>query len=323
MLIAILVGILISVQVSYEDLGNFVFDFVPAIPTETMCYYSTMFISWSTCDLIPFLRKLHLIPTYPSCKMDENDILVTVVPAKGGIVLMSRMMLEWSWRCNMCMGMELSPHKSVPLNETGKGYWPPYEIDTPKHDSDILLAATLMKKWNHYARTQSDRVRCVVVTRDPIDRLRSHHTYAMSDGDYDLRELGLKMKQATSTGDALEIMWNRMARESMIRSHKYLTSALSLGCKQNRFEGFRENFNETVLSIFRAWNINPEVESDLLDIAVTHDLGRLSQKELNSNHHVSTKKFSKSAKREIVNAIRENEEISRLMETQRQELHYT
>ena len=104
-LIAILVGILISVQVSYEDLGNFVFDFVPAIPTETMCYYSTMFISWSTCDLIPFLRKLHLIPTYPSCKMDENDILVTVVPAKGGIVLMSRMMLEWSWRCNMCMGM--------------------------------------------------------------------------------------------------------------------------------------------------------------------------------------------------------------------------
>eukprot|EP00938_MAST-03A_sp_MAST-3A-sp1_P000492 g492.t1 len=223
--------------------------------------------------------------------MDENDILVTVVPAKGGIVLMSRMMLEWSWRCNMCMGMELSPHKSVPLNETGKGYWPPYEIDTPKHDSDILLAATLMKKWNHYARTQSDRVRCVVVTRDPIDRLRSHHTYTMSDGDYDLRELGLKMKQATSTGDALEIMWNRMARESMIRSHEYLTSALSLGCKQIRFEGFRENFNETVHSIFRAWNINPEVQSDLMDIAVTHDLGRLSQKELNSNHHVNFKVY--------------------------------
>ena len=68
-----------------------------------------------------------------------------------------------------------------------------------------------MKKWHHYARTQSDRVRCVVVTRDPIDRLRSHHTYTMSDGDYDLRELGLEMKQAPSTGDALEIMWNRMS----------------------------------------------------------------------------------------------------------------
>ena len=59
-----------------------------------------------------------------------------------------------------------------------------------------------------------------------------------------------------------------------------------------------------MLSIFRAWNINPEVESDLLDIAVTHDLGRLSQKELNSNHRVSTKKVSKSAKREIVNAMK-------------------
>ena len=40
---------------------------------------------------------------------------------------------------------ELSPHKSVPLNETGKGYWPPYEIDTPKHDSDILLALCSVK----------------------------------------------------------------------------------------------------------------------------------------------------------------------------------
>ena len=81
------------------------FDFVPAIPTETMCYYSTMFISvehrrsHSFSTETPFDTHISLL------QMDENDILVTVVPAKGGIVLMSRMMLEWSWRCNMCMGM--------------------------------------------------------------------------------------------------------------------------------------------------------------------------------------------------------------------------
>ena len=217
---------------------------------------------------------------------------------------------------------ELSPHKSVPLNETGKGYWPPYEIDTPKHDSDILLAATYMKRWNYYARTQSDRVRCIVVTRDPIDRLRSHYTYTMSDGDYDLRKLGLEMKELPSAGDALQVMWNRMARESMIRSHEYLMSALSLGCKQIRFEGFRENFNETVYSILRAWNINPEVQSDLMNIATNHDLGRHSQSDLNSNHHVSTKKFSHKEKREIMNAIHENDEISKIMETQRRDLTY-
>lgn len=104
--IAFITGILISIQVTYDDIGNFVFDFVPVIPTETLCYYSTIFISFSTCQLLPFLRKINVISTHhPSCKMDENDILVTVVPAKGGIVLMSRMMLEWSWHCNMCMGM--------------------------------------------------------------------------------------------------------------------------------------------------------------------------------------------------------------------------
>ena len=179
-----------------------------------------------------------------------------------------------------------------------------------------------MKRWHSYARTQSDRVRCIVVTRDPVDRLRSHYTYTMSDGDYDLRELGQEMKDALSTKSALRIMWNRMGRESMLRSHEYLTSALSSGCEQIRFEGFREDFNNTISSIFRAWNVNPDVKSDLMDIATNHDIGRLSHSELKANHHVSTKKFSQNSKHEIIKAILEDEEISKVMELQRRELYY-
>jgi len=47
---ALLVGMAIIAMTNHQDVvSDFVFDLVPSVPTETMCYYSTAFISFSTC----------------------------------------------------------------------------------------------------------------------------------------------------------------------------------------------------------------------------------------------------------------------------------
>jgi len=236
---------------------------------------------------------------------------------------MSRVILEWSWHCGMCMGFTLSPHKES-KHLAGRGYFPPYEIATPSYDSDVLLAATLMKRWPHYARTQSNTIRCIVLTRDPLDRIRSHHTYTLSYGDNDLRTLGDRMHAANSTSAALQLMWDTMGRESMVRSHAYLTDALAEGCIQIPFEGFRNDFDGTIRKILNAWEIRSEAHATLIDIASAHDLGRLTEEEREANHHVtfSQDKQRDEQTRSVVEAIRTNHEIREIVEMQRRELNY-
>lgn len=300
-----------------KQAGETMFSMVPWVPTEWTCYWSTLFIWFSTCHVVPrFTEGLDCFPE------DDRSTRVLVVPAKGGIVLTTRVTLEWSWACSACMGMSLEPHKSS-THLAGNGYWPPYEIRTPAYDSDVVLAATLMKRWKAYATTQSDRVRCVVVTRDPLDRLRSHHMYAMSGGDFDLKDLGSEMEKASSDSDALRMMWDQMGRQSMIDSHAYLMDALrDPSCVRIPFEGFRNDFNGTIRAILRAWNVNPTTWDALVGIASAHDLGRMSRASLVANHHVSSREDTKEHKRRVVAAIQNDEEISTLIRSQRADLGY-
>eukprot|EP00939_MAST-03C_sp_MAST-3C-sp1_P000511 g511.t1 len=227
------------------------------------------------------------------------------------------------------MGMSLEPHKTS-THLSGNGYFPPYEIKTPSYDSDLLLGATLMKRWSYYALTQSSRFKCVVFVRDPLDRLRSHHMYAVASsssvggGDYDMRHLGDKMVRIASTDGipaAFDFMFETMGHESMKRSHAYLMDALGQkDCVMVPFEGFRRDYNGTMHSIMNAWAIRDDVRRELMDIASVHDLGRLTTKERKANHHVSSEKSD--VNRAVLEAILNHPEASVLVRKQREDLGY-
>lgn len=180
-----------------------------------------------------------------------------------------------------------------------------------------------MYKWPHYARTQAEpeNIKCAVLTREPLSRLRSMHTYSMSDGDFDLRPLGKRMK-GKPAAEALQIMWDSMGREDIAGTNRLLVEGLEQGCRQIRFEGLKTEFNRTLTSLFDAWGMNKGVYEKLLDHARQHDMTSWDQAKVAESAHVSFSKFTSEYMKELDEAIKANEEIMGVIRAQRKQLNY-
>lgn len=299
-----------------------IMELIPLIPTERMAATADAFIELATCRVLPFLRQIGVLaPALDCVGGGARPLWVAVVPSKGGIVLVSRIIFDLSTRCGICFGMSLKRHKAA--GDRWNMFWPPLEIATPSYDSDVMMAPTLMRRWPHYARTQAaaEDVKCVVVTRDPLTRLRSHHTYALSGGDYDLRWLGEEMR-GRPAAEGLATMWSAVGRESMNLSHGYLLDAIAEGCAQIPFEHFKADFDRTVMRIFDVWGVRPGAREELLEIASHHDMGRWTSAKVKESSHVSVSKFSAEYMRALGDAVGGHDEIMRTVRRQRAELRY-
>ena len=258
---------------------------------------------------------------------DGTDMLIMASAAKSGAVLSARIVAEVGAACGYCVASGQRSRAGIPG---------PIE-ELPTYDGLLLHAIINMRSWPTYVQSQgfvpplpsgNNNVRCVTMLRDPLSRLRSLYLYARSGGEAWFRyQSGIMQRiQHLAHHESLEksilYFWNTFGKAYLIQSHEYMVLNLNRGCVGVKMENFKTKFDGSIEHILRVWGVKEQTIPLLLRRLESADLSRKTQRQRESDPHVTSNKFSKQLVREVVDVLNGMQEVQEMMEVHRKELGY-
>lgn len=155
-------------------------------------------------------------------------------------------------------------------------------------------------------------------------RLKSLMQYAWEGGEPALWKASAHLKSLRTWKERVNWAWDAFAKGSMINTHEVLLKATSRKeCTKIRFEKFASDYDAAFMDWMRAWDIRDQnAMQTLAQLAVRHDLNRLTPEQRAAHHHVSGKSLTDSEIKEMEHAMKEHPDISRLMHQQSIDLGY-
>jgi hypothetical protein len=266
-----------------------------------------------TCVLIPQLISLGFVEDL-GCREpgQEDDLWVMVAAVKGGSVMSARLAVDIHSACGMCLG----------AGQRVNGFWPPPQESFPLYDgAEGLLAMGNMQTWPEFAVQQKRSARCVVFTRDPFKRLMSMYTYALSAGEWGLREEQKMLQTLTPEAGALWT-WEKFGRETLLDTQIHVINALAQDCQRIPMESLKSDFRGSMELLFDGWGIRQAARPTLHTILEKHDLNTKTEEELKNDAHVSSNKFSKEVIDAVIATFAGSKDVMNLIRAQRAELGY-
>ena len=195
-------------------------------------------------------------------------------------------------------------------------------------DPESIEPSTTAATINHQQQQQRGRVRCVVIIRDPLSRLRSLYTYARSGGEhwfrYESGLMGQLGNSSLSLQQSLDFFWQTFGRGYLVQSHEYSMMNLDLGCVPVKMEWFKEDYSGTVQRILRAYGISEAVIPSLSRrITSDADASLKTEEQRKADAHFTANKFSARLIREINERLAAMEEVQVMVTRHRSELGYS
>ena len=174
---------------------------------------------------------------------------------------------------------------------------------------------------------KSSRVRCVVLIRDPVARLRSLYTYARSGGEHWFRYGSNIMHQLSDPSLTLEqsvmLFWETFGRDYLLQSHDYLMMNIALGCHSIKMESLQKNFSASVVDMLRVYGISESAIPHIIDRVRDSDLNTKSVAEQRRDAHVTANKFSPELIEKVKHILTLGiPELMTIVQQQRLELGY-
>lgn len=153
-----------SLDVNNLHLDRKFFKLLPLMSAQTFQQIGVGLVWTMTCSRVaPQFRTMG-----EDCFDSPPSLRVVATSAKGGSVLAAQLAVALGRGCGQCVGAGLRASEA----------WPGPDESSPDYPSDVLLATANMREWPAYAKVAGKPVRCVVVTRHPLARLRSLYLMA-------------------------------------------------------------------------------------------------------------------------------------------------
>ena len=221
----------------------------------------------------------------------------------------------------------------------------PGPVETlPTYRGQLLHAIVNMRTWPTYvermgynlstlsgyhslgnsSQAGSPHVRCAVLVRDPLSRIRSLYTYARSGGEHWFRyESGLMNQlsnQSLTLQQSLDLFWSSFGKAYLEQSHEYTMMNIHLGCTPVKMEDFKSTYNDTLARLLRVYGVNQEVIPALVERLASADESSKSPEELRHDAHFTSNKFSVSFIREVKERLWGMPSVKDLIVSQKGEL---
>jgi hypothetical protein len=286
---------------------------LPHVPAEHFQAVGAYAVYLKTCLLIPQLISWGLVEDL-GCRAPghEDDMWVMVAAVKGGSVMSARLTVDIHSACGLCLG----------AGQRTNGFWPPPRETFPTYDgAEGLLAMGNMQAWPDFVAKEGKRERCVVFTREPFKRLMSMYTYALSAGEWGLKE-EQKVLQTMSPEEGALWLWKKFGEETLLDTQTHVTNALGRGCQVIPMESLKHDFRGSMELLFNGWGVQESARLALHAILAKHDLNTKSEEELKKDAHVSSNKFPKEVIDAAASAFKSSDRVMQLIRTQRVELGY-
>jgi hypothetical protein len=243
--------------------------------------------------------------------------------------------LQVGTACGLCVA---SGERSAP------GIPGPIE-DLPVYPGQLLHAIVNMQTWPQYVEQQGynvssllstassirdeteqrkGKVRCVVLTRDPLSRLRSLYTYARSGGEHWFRyESGYMQRlgdPSLTLQQSLDLFWEEFGKGYLKQSHDYIMMNLKLGCVPIKMESFKSHYNDTTRELLEIYGINSAVIPELVRRLSSADESVKSPEDLKRDAHFTSNKFSDGLVSEVKDKLMRMPEVQDIINSQRREM---
>ena len=280
---------------------------ISVIPGHHMQKFGTAMLRFKTCTLPSYLPET-MRSDLTCMKKDVDDIWIITTPAKSGAVLSAKILLSIALECNFCLASGTRDSAGIP----GPG------THVPTYKGNVLHAIMNMDEWPSYVEQHSstNSFKCVVITRDPLNRLKSFYTYARSGGEHWLRyesDIMTSLRTAENLEESVQIFWDRVGKEYLLSSHTAYMNDSSLGCSEIKFEDLSNDFGSGIGRLLDIFEVNESARGHLVKKLMLHDRSKVSEAELVKDIHVSSMKFSIEFKSELERVMME--EIEELGET--------
>lgn len=174
-----------------------------------------------------------------------------------------------------------------------------------------------------YVANRSSVSRCVTITRDPLDRLRSLYLYARSGGEAWFRStsgLMQALREPKTIEESIEVYWREFGKEYLVQSHEYYLHNIKNGCAVVKFEQFKTDYDGAVNKMLDTFQVLPDARDKLVDLLARHDLNRMTEQQLKADMHVSSSHFRPEFLAEFKVKLAAHPEIKQMVLTQRKEL---
>ena len=202
----------------------------------------------------------------------------------------------------------------------------------PTFKGKLLHSLMDMNEWPAYVQEHSstNTSRCVSMTRDPLNRLRSFYTYSRSGGEHWVRyetNIMESLRNANTLKESVQLFWDRIGKTYLLTSHQSYLNDEQWGCYEIKFEDLTKDYERTMRRILRVFGILSNAEDHLVRTLTRHDRSGMTSKEeklLAKDMHVSSKKFSSSMIKEVerilLEEIHESGEMIRYMRKEMESL---
>ena len=159
-----------SIDLKNLEIDKQFYKLLPYMSAQTFQQIGTALVWTMTCSKVSPLFTLK----DADCFESPEYVHVIATTAKGGSILGAKLALTIGKACGRCVG----------AGQRDSDAWPGPVESNPDYPSDILLAIANMRHWPLYVAASERPMKCVVVTRHPLSRLRSLYLYARNGTEY-------------------------------------------------------------------------------------------------------------------------------------------
>jgi len=315
-LLIVLGAMALFLHVYYDGLDTALLQLIPLVPSNWFQNAGVPVGMFVFNQVIPTLRSLGVLAPALKCRQsgDEKDIWVIVSTNKGGSILSARFTVEVAFACGV----------TVTMGDRVSDAWPPVADTLPTTRADIMVAIPHVPQWPEFAFKAKGQVRCVVVPRDPFGKFRSLFTYAYDGGESGLRQISVKLHELGNRwNESVALLYDEMGKETLEVLHGDLIKSLAIPqCTKVTFESLTTDYDKAATRWLEAWSVDPAVIPTLLLRVGRHDVRKQSAELVARDAHLTSYKWTKTAKDEIERAIWAHSELAGLIKKQRKDLGY-
>lgn len=182
------------------------------------------------------------------------------------------------------------------------------------------------EKYGYSLNTINNTIKCVLLIRDPLTRLKSLYTYARSGGEHWFRyESGIMQKLSNpniTLNESIHLFWNEFGKDYLIQSHEYNLFNLKLGCNPIKMEDIKLNYNQTMIQLLKYYHFNNNSIHILLNKLILSDISKKSLKQQQINKHITSNKFNNIFIENLTNILLNITDVYNLIQLYRKELNY-
>lgn len=306
------------IPTTLEEFFVRLFPFVPSLLWHSFGFYTYWFLSFYMFDS---LEKIKLW-TYEDCfeTPSEENIKIIVTTLKSGTVLSSMVGYDLFRLCKL---------KASVTKPSETDIWPWIVNPPPDHEVDLFIALGNPMNWSSILShnfNSKRKLQCVVLTRNPFNRLLSLYKYSRDGGESGLKKISRELEKISSLKERLIFLWNNLGQVVMTKSHEPVLEALTdYKCTQLRVDMLMQssdNYDSEMAKLLDTFGVKPEKKDFLLQHLAAHDINRYTDLEREANSHISGWSLEPEELDNIKKLIRSTEEISSLLLKQCKDLKF-